>query len=78
MDVRTGFESHLNALEFGLHNERIRLANAKSAGEIAHRTVWVRQYEEQIASERKFLGLPEVEAVIEMTVDEIMAELDLW
>lgn len=68
--------THLNALEFGLHNEQVRLRNAKSDGEIALRTVWVRQYKEQIATERTFLGLPAEDDLPEMSLEDILAELE--
>ena len=67
--------SHLNALEIRLSHERARLAQAATPNEIAHRQVWVRQIEKEIADERKFLGLPEQAAPVEMTDDELMAEL---
>lgn len=50
--------SHLHALEHGLHNERARLASAKTEGERALRSVWIAQSEREIAQERIFLGLP--------------------
>jgi hypothetical protein len=43
--------THLNALMLNLSNERIRLSNAKDAGEIALRTVWVKQLPKEIADE---------------------------
>lgn len=49
-------ESHLNALEQGLHNERQRLAASRSEQERALRTVWVAQYEREIEAELAFLG----------------------
>ena len=66
-------ESHLNALQVGLSNERVRLANAKTSGEKELRAVWVRQYEKQIADERAFLGLGD--ELPEMSDDELLAEL---
>jgi hypothetical protein len=60
--------AHLNALRAGLSHERARLTNAKKAGEIAARTVWVAQYEKQIADEIAFLAK---RGVIEPTLDDI-------
>lgn len=67
--------THLNYLELGLHNERQRLAAAKSEGERQQRQVWVSQLEREVAAERKFLGLPEVAA--DISDDELLAELGL-
>lgn len=66
--------SHLNALEYSLHNESIRLREAKSKGEIELRSVWVKQLEKQIADEREMLGLADFE-VVEMSDAELLAEL---
>lgn len=51
---------HLNALELGLSNERVRLANAKTDQERALRQVWIAQTEREIQSELEFLGLTPV------------------
>lgn len=67
--------THLNYLELGLHNERQRLAAAKSEGERQQRKVWVSQLEREVAAERKFLGLPEVAE--DISDDELLAELGL-
>ena len=48
--------THLNALNLRLSHERVRLANAKTEGERAMRTVWVAQIEKEIAGEEKFLA----------------------
>jgi len=63
---------HLDALNTRLAHERDRLANAKTARERALRSVWVAGNEREIASERKFLGLAEIDA---MSDDELLAEL---
>ena len=63
---------HLNALRLSLSHERVRLANAKSAKEVALRTVWVAQYEKEIAGELKFLGITEQP---DMSDDELLAAL---
>lgn len=66
--------SHLNALELRLSHERERLAAEKRADRRKLRAVWVAQIEREIESERRFLGLNN-EAVIEMSDDELLAEL---
>lgn len=65
--------SHLTALEAGLSHERARLDTAKSAGERAHRQVWVRQYEKQIADEKARCGVADV--TCDLSDDELLAEL---
>lgn len=66
--------AHLDALNLRLSHERGHLAAAKSDKERAIRTVWIAQVEKEIAGEMKFLGLAAA-PVVEMTDDEIMAEL---
>lgn len=68
--------SHLNALEYGLHNESMRLKEAKSQGEIDLRSVWVKQLEKQVEDERIRLGLVQSE-VVEMSDAELLAELGI-
>jgi hypothetical protein len=65
--------SHLIALQTGLAHERERLANARSEKERALRTVWVAQYENEIAAEEKFLGLEPVDA--DLSDADLLAEL---
>ena len=66
--------SHLDALQLGLSHERERLAKAKSPQETALRTVWVAQYEREIAAEYAFLGIdPNVDC--DLSVDELLSEL---
>jgi hypothetical protein len=60
---------HLTALTRRLSNEKVALAIAKGAQEIALRTVWVAQIEKEIASEYAFLGFEP------MNDDELLAEL---
>ena len=67
--------SHLDALELGLSHERARLNLARSPLEIQYRSIWVRQYEREIASERELLGLPP-EGDAPMSLEDILAELD--
>lgn len=61
--------SHLNALQFRLSNERIRLSQAKNKNEQELRKVWIRQLEKEIAGEKKFVGFEE------MSDDQLLAEL---
>jgi hypothetical protein len=63
---------HLSALQLQLSNERVRLANATTAGERELRAVWVAQLEREIAGEHAFLG----ERIgDDMTDDELLAAL---
>lgn len=64
--------SHLIALISRLGNERARLDAAKTAKEVALRTVWVAQLEREVAAEERFLGMLPVEPISD---DELMAEL---
>lgn len=65
--------SHLHALETGLSHERERLEAATKPQEIALRTVWVQQYEKQIADEKALLGLDDEPC--DMTDEELLAAL---
>lgn len=67
--------SHLDALRTGLAHERERLAAAKSEQETAIRTVWVRQYEREIADELDRLEGPIDPEFDEMSDDELLAAL---
>jgi hypothetical protein len=66
--------THLDALELGLSNERIRLANAKTKSEESIRTVWVKQYEKEIEDEKKFLGIVEPD-LSDMSDNDLLAAL---
>lgn len=68
--------SHLNALEFRLSNERIHLQNAKTVAEKDLRAVWVKQLQDEIAAEYKFLGVEPVTIDENLTMDDIFAELE--
>lgn len=68
--------SHLIALEIGRSHEAERLANARTANERALRTVWLRQYDDQIVRERAFLGLPPADAFTDADAD-LLAELGI-
>lgn len=69
--------SHLNAIEYRLHQEEMRLAKAVDAGEIKLRTVWVEQIKRERTAEYKFLGMQEPEDLPEMSIDDIFAELEM-
>lgn len=66
---------HLNALETRLSHERQYLALAKTNAERELRKVWIAQIEKEIVGERKFLGMPDSPEDIEMSDDELLAEL---
>lgn len=66
--------THLSYLELGLHNERTRLAAAKSEGERNMRQAWVSQLEREVAAERAFLGLSD-QPVMDVSDDDLLAEL---
>ena len=65
---------YLHALQLRLSRQRGYLRVAKADGERQLRAVWISQIEKEIRDQRKFLGLPD-EAELEMTDDEILAEL---
>jgi hypothetical protein len=67
--------SHLDALTGRLIRERARLAEATTDHEREFRRRQVRYAEQEIASERVFLGLPPEAPLPEMTDDELMREL---
>lgn len=60
---------HIDALQLRLSNERSALAAAKTDGERQLRKVWISQIEKEIAGEKKF------PAGVEMTDDQLLAEL---
>ena len=64
---------HLNALNVRLSNERGHLAKAKTEGERQLRAVWIAQIEKEIAREQEFIA--DLEAALEMTDEELLAEL---
>jgi len=70
---------HLVALQTRLSHENGYLAAAKSANEIALRTVWIAQIEKEIAAEIEFLAkkgiVIEATSNVEMSDDELLAEL---
>ena len=68
-------QSHLNTLLLRLSNERIRRDNS-TGKERELRDVWVKQCESEVDREYEFLGLTKPEES-DMTLDEIMEELDL-
>jgi hypothetical protein len=66
--------NHLDALYLRLSNEHKYLAAAKSENEKAIRKVWIAQIKREIEGELKFLDSKY--EPIEMTLDEILAELE--
>lgn len=67
--------SHLHAIELRLSNTRMRRdrANAKDKAWWDHE---VRMIERELKNERAFLGLPAEKELPQMSIDEILAELD--
>lgn len=63
--------SHLNALNFRLHNEEQRLKQAKTEKERQMRQVWVDGIKKEISAEYKFLGMKEPKP---MTLDDVFAD----
>lgn len=61
--------THLDVLNLLLSNERIRLAEAKTDGERALRSVWVKQLEREVEGEIKFAG--------DISDEDLLAELGL-
>lgn len=66
--------SHLSALQVRLSNERVYLSNAKTEKEKVLRKVWISQIEKEIACEKKFTGVSEIEPV-EMSDEELLSQL---
>lgn len=64
--------SHLVALRTRLSHERNRFA--VDGAEI--RKVWIAQIEREIANEEKFLGIEPSAELLQMTDDELLAELE--
>jgi hypothetical protein len=62
---------HLHALNLNLSNERIRLSNAKTDGEIELRSIWIAQLEKEISEEEKLLGLKQPD----ISDDDLLSEL---
>lgn len=71
--------THLDALQLGLSNERARLAAAKTDGERALRTQWVRQLENQVADELAMEadGVYEAAGQDDMDDEALLRELGL-
>ena len=67
-------KEHLGVLELSLSNEKDRLRNAKKEKEIALRTVWVSQYEKQIAELKEWLGIIEPD-LSDFSDDDLLAAL---
>lgn len=67
--------SHLNALEFRLHNERQRLSQSKTSAERAARTAIVAGIEREIVWERDFLGMNGYTQLPFASDDDLLAAL---
>ena len=63
--------THLHALNLNLSNERIRLSNAKTDGEIELRSIWIAQLEKEIAEEERFLEPNH----LDISDDDLLSEL---
>ena len=63
--------THLHALNLNLSNERIRLSNAKTDGEIELRSIWIEQLEKEIAGEETFLEINK----FYISDDDLLADL---
>ena len=66
---------HLNELRHRLSRETARLATATKPREIEMRTVWVKQYEKEVANEILFLTARGISFEPEMTDDELIDAL---
>jgi hypothetical protein len=66
--------THLVAIHERLCRERRRLAESKQSEEIALRSEWVRQNENELVAEPARLGMP-LDALPEMSDDELLEEL---
>lgn len=66
--------SHLIALIANRSREAMRLQAARSPKEIALRTVWLAQLDNEIANEERFLGM---EPAAEMSDADLLAGLGL-
>lgn len=64
-------ESHLNALEVRLRDEKERESLEPEGGAKELRKVWIKGIEKEISAEKEFLGITEVE----MTDEELLAAL---
>ncbi len=70
--------THLTALFTRLGNEKGYIRAAKSEGEIELRSVWVKQIQNEINAEEKFLGMSQTDwNASEISDEELMAELGL-
>ena len=68
--------SHLDALQARLGREKVRLADAKTAKEVAFRQREIAACEREIVGEYKFLGIEPLSLdEILMSDDDLLAEL---
>lgn len=67
--------THLDALELRLSHEReYHRQEATDSGK-ALRAVWIAQIEKEIANERAFLGLPPSMPLLDISDEDLLAEL---
>lgn len=67
--------SHLDALELRLSHEREYLRSATRESERALRRVWIQQIEREIEGEKRFLKIRESAVPVDLSDDELLAEL---
>lgn len=67
--------SHINALELRLFHEREYHRQETTESGKALRAVWISQIEKEIASERRFLGIPESSPELNISDEDLLAEL---
>ena len=65
--------THLDTLEMMLSNERTRMMNSKTDGELALRKQWVRQIQTQVNDEKQRQGFNSFD---QMTDEELMKALE--
>ena len=68
-------QSHLDALNLRLSNERLRLKEAATKAEREIRTVWIAQLEKEIDGELAFLGMS-APTPLDIDDDALFAELN--
>lgn len=66
--------SHLTALQAALSRETERLKRARTSQEQTLRQVWVKQLENEIEAEKRFLGLPPID-LHAFSDDELLKQL---
>lgn len=67
--------SHLNAIQDRISREKSRVATAKTEAERAFRVRQVEAAEKELAAEYKFLGISQTADDVDMSDEELLAEL---